>query len=415
MSKVAIIGAGFTGLSSAAYLSERGNKAVIFEAGERCGGLAEGFNPGNWGWNLESFYHHIFTNDQDIIDLAEKVGWPTQEKEPLTTSFINGQEIQLDSPMSLLKFKEISLWSRIHMGVGLALLKIIPNGLSLEKYKATKTLPRLLGRQGYEAIWEKLLKAKFGPYVDRVNMAWFWARVSKRTKNLGYFEGGFQKLANKIGEFVVKNGGEIRLKTAVKTITTKDRGVLVNGEYFDAVIMTVPAPIAEKLIGRIKMPKIDYLWGQTLVVELNQKLIKGYWMNILEKDYPFLVVVEQTNLIDKKKYGGKEIVYLGNYLADGDKRLSMEKEELLELYLPYLKKINKDFEKKWLKRSFLFRKPFAQPVFPINYSKELPEVKVKSKPIYLANMSMVYPFDRGTNYAVKMGAEVAETVLADIR
>ncbi len=427
MSKVAIVGAGFTGLSAAVYLTERGNQVVIFEAGQKLGGLAEGFNPSTgsgqvqWEWNLESFYHHIFTNDQEIISLAKKVGWPMEEKEPLTMSFVGGREIQLDSPMSLLNFKAISFWARIRMGFGLALLKLVQNGISLEKYKATKVLPVLLGKEGYQMIWEKLLKAKFGPYVDEVNMAWFWARVTKRTKNLGYFEGGFQKLANKIGEYIEKNGGEIRLKTEIATVRNTEtrndgtKGVLVNGEEFDAVIMTVPAPIAERLIGKIEMPKINYLWGQTLILELKNKLIKGYWLNILEKDYPFLVVVEQTNLIDKNKYGNKHIIYLGNYLADGDPRLSMDKDELLKLYLPYLKKINKEFKNGWVERSFLFRKPYAQPVFPINYSKKLPQIKVENKPIYLANMSMVYPFDRGTNYAVKMGTEVAEMVLTDLR
>ncbi len=168
--KVAIIGGGFTGLGCAYYLIEKGITPVIFEAGESCGGLAKGFNPGNWRWNLESFYHHIFTNDREIIKLAAKVSSPMIVKKPVTTSFYHGKELDLDSPMSLIKFSGVSFWARFRMGFGLLLLKMIPNGIFLEKYKAIEFLPKLIGKEGYRVVWEKLLKAKFGPYVHEVNM-----------------------------------------------------------------------------------------------------------------------------------------------------------------------------------------------------------------------------------------------------
>ena len=76
------------------------------------------------------------------------------------------------------------------------------------------------------------------------------------------------------------------------------------------------------------------------MLELEASLMKGYWLNVLEKDWPFLVAVEHTNFIDKNHYGGKTIIYLGNYLADGDKRLELSEEKLLELFLPFLSKIN---------------------------------------------------------------------------
>jgi protoporphyrinogen oxidase len=419
--RIAVVGGGFTGLSCALTLLENNTDVVVFEESKTLGGLAGGFNPGEWRWNLEFFYHHVFTNDKEITALAKKVGWPVMIKSPVTTSFIEGKEIQLDSPISVLKFTKISLLGRVRMGAGLALLKIIPNGLFLEKYRVVEMLPKLIGREGYQIIWEKLLKAKFGPYAESVNMAWFWTRVAKRTKNLGYFEEGFQKLADKTGEKIVEMGGKIILDSKVDLRKPTDKpGMIegkwvVNGEEFDGVVMTTPAPITEKLMGREIWPKIDYLWGQTLVLELNHKMIEGYWMNILEDGWPFLVTVEHTNMINKKYYDDNRVLYLGNYLPDRNKQLKMTKEELLELYIPYLKKINKQFKKKWIKNTFLFRKPFAQPVFPVNYSSKVPQTKTDQKGLYLANMSMVYPFDRGTNYAVKMGNDVAKQILTDLK
>lgn len=414
--KIAIIGGGFTGLSAATELCEKGHKVTVFESSDKLGGLAVGFAPKKWNWPLEIFYHHIFTNDKEIISLANKVGWGPIIKSPITTSFIDGEEIQLDSPISLLKFNKINIFDRIWMGAGLAFLKIIPDGLFLEKYRVVDFLPKLIGNNGYKLIWEKLLKAKFGKYTEEVNMAWFWTRVAKRTKNLGYFEGGFQTLINKIGSYLETNGVEILKNQKVEKVIKKGNSFMINGVEFKKVLVTAPAPIAEKLIGKdeVAWPKVNYLWGQTLILEMNKKLIKGYWMNILENDWPFLVAVEHTNMIKRANYDNKVIVYLGNYLENNDPRLTLSDEALLKMYLPFLKKINKNFNDNWINNYYRFKEPFAQPVFPVNYSKEVPGFKAKTKNLYVANMSMVYPFDRGTNYAVKMGKDVAKEMLIDL-
>lgn len=415
--KIAVIGGGFSGLSCALALLESKTKVVVFESRDVLGGLAGGFNPGNWRWYLDFFYHHIFTNDKEIIKLAREVGWPVRVKNPVTTSFINNKEIQLDTPLSVLRFSQMSLWGRLRMGIGLALLKVVPDGKFLEKYQVVKVLPKLIGAEAYQVIWGKMVRAKFGPYADRVNMAWFWTRVAKRTQNLGYFDGGFRKLIEKIETKILSLGGDIKKETKIEKIENNDQGKwLVNGEIFDGVVMTTPAPITEKILGKKNMfPEVDYLWGQTLILETNHKLINGYWMNILEKDWPFLVCVEHTNMIDKKNYGGHRIIYLGNYLPADDKQLKINKEELLTRYLPYLRKINRRFKKKWITNVYLFREPYSQPVFPTNYSKLLPDTRTPIKGLYLANMNLVYPFDRGTNYAVKMGQEVAKQLLTDLK
>lgn len=402
--KVAVIGAGFTGLAAATELADRGVEVHIFEKEDQAGGLASGFKEKGWRWCLEYYYHHVFTNDTDILEIAKKVGLPAKIYSPKTCSFINGKLLQLDSPVSVIKFSEISFLARVWMGIGLAILKLIPDGLFLEKYKTVEFLPVLIGREGYTKIWERLLRAKFGTKVSEVNMAWFWSRVSKRTKNLGYFDGGFGALAKKMQKYVEKRGGRFYFKKEL------DLGKK-NTDKYQKIIVTTPGPIADKIAGEKIMPQIDYLFAQTLVLELKYSLIDCYWLNILEREWPFLVAVEHTNLVDKDNFGGRTIVYLGNYLESDSWQLKLSKTEVEKIYFEFLKKINPEFRKEWVTRSHLFRAPFAQPVFPINYSRQLNRLK-KSKGKYLfANMSMVYPFDRGTNYAIKLGIETAKKCL----
>ena len=414
--RVAIIGAGFTGLAAAVDLVEARWEVTIFESEKGPGGLAVGFKTTDWDWSLERFYHHIFANDKAVSDLAAKVGLAAFFQTPKTNSLINGEQKQLDSPLSLLMFSDISLFSRLRMGLGLLILKLVRNGLFLERWRVEDFLPGLVGEEGYEKVWKPLLAAKFGPYLREVNMAWFWARVYKRTQALGYFPGGFQALADKMGEYIKKRGGKIKPGIIVKTVKQEKSGAWwVNNEKFDKVLITTPAVLAKKLIGEkvTEIPKIDYLWAQTLVLELDRSLMKGYWLNILEKDWPFLVAVEQTNFVDKGHYGGKTIIYLGNYLADGDKRLKLAEEKLLKLFLPFLTKINPAFKPAWIKRSWCFEAPFAQPVFPVNYSQKLPGIRTALPGLFIANMSQVYPWDRGTNYAVELGQRAANLIKND--
>ncbi|OGD82861.1 hypothetical protein A2572_02050 [Candidatus Collierbacteria bacterium RIFOXYD1_FULL_40_9] len=402
--KFAVIGSGFTGLACGLELAKSGHEVTIFEKTESLGGLAGGFRQENWNFHLEHFYHHIFANDDQIIGVANEVGCHPVFSSPKTSSFLQGKILQLDSPISVLKFSKLSVLARLRMGFGLFVLKIIKNGLFLEKYKVIDFLPMLIGKEAYDLIWAKLLKAKFGKYTDRVNMAWFWSRVAKRTKALGYFEGGFNSLIEKIADRIVSLGGEIKLNSEF------DFGKKSLAKY-NRVIVTTPAPVAEKITGMDVMPKIDYLWAQTLVLELEKSFMAEYWLNILEKNWPFLVVVEHTRFVNKREYGNKSILYLGNYLEPDNSQLKMTKEELLALYSSYLKKINPNFSLKWVKKSHLFRANYAQPVFPTNYSEQLKDINKTKNKIWFANMSMVYPYDRGTNYAIEIGKEVAISAL----
>ena len=41
-------------------------------------------------------------------------------------------------------------------------------------------LPKIIGGEGYRVIWEKLLKAKFGPYVQEVKYGMVLDKSSKK-------------------------------------------------------------------------------------------------------------------------------------------------------------------------------------------------------------------------------------------
>jgi protoporphyrinogen oxidase len=164
-----------------------------------------------------------------------------------------------------------------------------------------------MGKGSYEKIWLSLLKSKFGSYYNQVNMAWFWIRIYKRTAKLGYFKGGFAGLVLAMANYVEEKGGLIFYNKKINEINAEQRKkskITLDEKSYDIAIVTTPAPMVPKInnSNAIKFPKLQYLWGQTLVLELKDRFMEGYWLNILEKNWPFLVLAEHTNFVDKKYY-----------------------------------------------------------------------------------------------------------------
>lgn len=427
--KVAIIGAGFTGLAAGFYLAKAGTKVFLFEKEEKPGGLAVGATVDkNWFWTIERHYHHLFTSDFKIIGLAKEVGVPIIFKRPKTSVFVDNQTFPFDSPSSILSFPKLNIFEKLRMGIVLFSFKINPFWKPLEKIPAEKSLQILLGERSYRMIWQPLLSAKFRQFLNGIPLSWFWARIKKRSPHLGYPEGGFQNLADKIARQIQKNGGKIYLNTAVNSIRRKNKNLEVIFTNYsnnrsellvNKVIVTLPSFTLLKIIPTLPndykkvLLSLHGLGALNLVLFLKEKFLKDgtYWLNICDKNFPFLSIVEHTNFMDPKYYNGQHIVYIGNYLPIGHPYMKMSADQLFKIYDPYLKKLNPNYTLSPIPYT-LFKAPFAQPVVTLNYSKIIPPLETPIKNVYLANIQQVYPWDRGTNYAVELGEKVAKLVIS---
>ncbi len=80
------------------------------------------------------------------------------------------------------------------------------------------------------------------------------------------------------------------------------------------------------------------------------------------------------------------------------------------MLIPYLQKISSDFNKSHVNNLWVFKTPYAQPVFSLYYSKKIPGFVTPIKGLFLANIQQVYPWDRGTNYAIALGKKIANEI-----
>ncbi len=423
--KIAIIGAGFTGLS-AAYSLSRKHEVTIFEKESALAGLATGFTKKGWDWSLEKYYHHFFTNDNNILTLAKELNQELIIRRPKTSIYIEGKIYQLDSPSSALKLPVLPIWDRLRMGAVIGLLKINPFWQPLEGLKTADFLPRAMGKNAYQKIWEPQLVNKFGDYFLEVSLAWFWARIKKRTSLLAYPAGGYLSFAQKIAKKITEEKAKILLSTPVTEIKQNNHKVEISfnvnknkpkKEDFDKVIITTATDVLLNITKNLpddyreKLKKLKTLGTLNLVLRLTKKFLEDntYWLSICEKNAPLMSIVEQTNYIDDKYYNNEHVVYLGNYLKTDHPYFRMTKTQLLEIFSPFLERINPGYKRSIIDFD-LFKSSFAQPIIPANYSGIVPPIKTPLADIYLANMQQVYPWDRGTNYAVELGKKVAVAV-----
>jgi protoporphyrinogen oxidase len=416
--RIGIIGAGFTGLASAYYLAKAGHQVTVLEKEHQPGGLAIGFQDPNWDWPLESHYHHLFSSDTAIQGLASAVNHPISFSRPVTATYYNSAIYQLDSPQSLLSFPPLSLVDRLRTAAGLALLRFNPLWRPFEYLTAKNFIRTVMGLASWSTLWEPLFVGKFGEFADQISAAWFWSRVFKRSPSLGYPQGGFQSLAASIEAAAKHLGANFIYQCPTTQILSQPHKTVTcitdsQKYHFDRVICTLPTPQFSKLTN-VQFPRLQGLGAVNLVLSLSKDFLpKGvYWLNINDRSMPFLAVVEHTHFQSPSHYAGNHLIYVGNYLPATHPYFTFSAQDLAKLFLPHLQKINPHITASWITNAWVFKAPFAQPIVTTRYSKLIPSMTTPLPNVFLANIQQVYPWDRGTNYAVELGQIVASLCLS---
>lgn len=433
---IGIVGAGLAGLSAAYDLLAAGHQVTIFEASDHAGGLAAGFQDERWEWPLEHFYHHLFASDQAIrqlvaeLGISDKLFFPT----PRTSIWYQGQIYPFSNPVDWFKFPGYSPVDFIRFGLVGAFIRYTRLWRWLEKETADTWTRRWYGAKIHAISWKPLLIAKFGEDYERVNMAWLWARLHARTFKLGYFAGGFPFFVDTLVTAVNQRGGQIRYQTAVQWIQPDPSGKVnvvwgTETAVFDQVLFTTAPHLLSRLAPDLPpaylagLQSLKSMGAVVLVLALKHPLMADshtYWLNLpatspdkSQNDIPFLALVEHTNYIDRQHYGGDHIIYCGDYLKPDHPYFQMSQDNLENLYLAALPTINPAFRRDWVRRSWLFRAPYAQPIPFVHHSVNIPDIRTPLPGLYFASMSQVYPWDRGTNFAVEIGRRAARLMLTD--
>ena len=193
--------------------------------------------------------------------------------------------------------------------------------------------------------------------------------------------------------------------------------VSANEARADVVLLTTSTTIAARLVEwpssfRERLASWRYRAAVVLLMELRRPFSQTYWVNVADMNAPFLGLVEHTNLVPAERYPARYL-YVSNYVAPDDPLARMSTDELTRHYVSALRQMNPRFREGDVQRVWSFREDAAQPVPEIGNRHRLLPFETPIPSVFLANTTQIYPEDRGTNYSVRLGREVA-TRIADL-
>lgn len=428
MKKVAIIGSGYAGLAAALDLLATGHQVTLYERESAAGGLARSLQIGDE--TLERFYHHFFTSDTHLTDMAKRLGLGETITwiKPKTAIYYQGQTYSLKGPLDLLKFTPLPFFERVKMGFLIADSYLRFSWRDLDAITAKDWITNKVGPTAYRVLWEPLLISKFGPAAETISAAWLWSKFKLRGSSrrngqeaLGYFAGGgFDRLTTAMAAAVKAKGGRILLGQTIESLSqaTGAWAIRSNGqtEQFDAVLVTAAPAVLPKLFPQIdptyraKLEAIQYQANICLTLVLKRALSDVYWLTVADLKFPFVAVIEHTNFVSAEHYGGRHIVYLSRYLAPTDSLFAESDDEVAKKFLAALSTIYPDFRPSDVVETIVSRAPNTQPITPVGYGERVLPITTPYPGLYLATMAQIYPQDRGTNYAIKIGQEAAALI-----
>ncbi len=450
---VAVIGAGAAGLACARRLVEAGVECDVYERWPGLGGQAATMEVAD-GVRIERYYHYLFTSDSIAIDAFEQLGLGELLRSyPSSAAFaIEGRIWPFNGVGDLLRFGPLSPLSRLRMGLALLRLQLGRRGIAeYERQTASSWIRANMGEQAWEHVWGPLMRGKFGERAEEISMGWIWDKIGKRRslrdgearqERFIWPTGSFEPLFAELGRRIEDGGGRVLIDRPAARLLRADGGLAVvpgaadsfrrgldprrfdaDGppRAYEAIVCCVPNHVFAELLdpglaGEVgpdylsRLEAIEYFTALNLVLELERPLTEHFWVNIADRRYPFVGLIEHSNFVGTENTGGRVFSHVTNYLPADHELLDLDAEQLLDRYADGLRMLNPAFDRSWVRGRWLFREPAGQPIVKVGYRELIPARQTPVAGLLLVNTTQIYPQDRGINFAIRDGERAADEV-----
>jgi len=427
----AIIGGGILGMTLALRLQQQGFNVTIYEAAEKAGGLTSSWQMNGIVW--DRFYHVILMSDTNTRRLLKEIGLEKELRwvETKTGFYSEGKLYSMSNLIEFFKFPPINLIDKFRLGFTIFAASKIKNWQKLEKIPVADWLTKWSGKRVFEKIWLPLLKAKLGDNYKNTSAAFIWTTIQRmyaarksglKKEMFGYVTGGYEKINSRFSEYLLNEGINIKLNSAVKSVKRSDQGIMEIAtndssiETYDSVISTLSSRESVRIAPQLNQAErklhndIKYLGVICPSVILKKPISPYYVTNITDSWPPFTGIIEMTALIDKKEIQNYNLIYLPKYVDPDDELFTAADKELKDLFLNSVFKMYPHITPE----DVLFwgvskaRVVFALPT--INYSKKLPDVTTSIDNYFIVNSAQIINGTLNVNETI----QVAESKLKDI-
>jgi len=414
------------GLAVAYQLALDGHEPVVFEADDRVGGMAAGFDFN--GLNIERYYHFHCTSDKPYFEILGELGL-THKMHWVATKMAYWYQGKLQpwgDPLALLRFKGIGLIARLRYGLHAFICTRRVNWRPLDKVEATGWIKDWVGAEAYEVLWRRLFEYKFYEYSSRLSAAWIWSRIRRIGRSrysvfrekLGYLDGGSNTLLQAMKTAIESRGGEFRLKAPVNRVVIEAgavKGVEVCGSFepFEKVISTIPLPYIPKLIPDLPVEFLRRFSSRKniavvcVIVKLRKSVSEYFWVNTNDPDMDIPGLVQYSNLRPLDDH----VVYVPFYMPGEHPKFQESDQHFIDKVRRYLKKINEGLKDEDFIDWRASRYRYAQPICEPGYLDQIPPVALPVRGLWVADTSYYYPEDRGISESVEFGRNMARAAL----
>jgi protoporphyrinogen oxidase len=421
--KVAVVGGGILGLTLAYRLSARGHAVELLEAEPQLGGLACAHDYGSFTW--DRFYHCILPQDANLLALLEELGLSAELRWTKTGTgyYAERQFYSMSNNKDFLKFPLLTFVDKARLGSAVIWATRFADPDALYGISAQEWLTKLCGARGYGRFWEPLLKAKFGPFHDKVAAVFIYATLKRLfgarsatagKESLGYVRGGYARILGRLSEKLAAAGASVRSSTPVLAIERTATGARVvsrgpdgmsAASDVDQVFFTAPTRLARRVAAAEFHPHIEaverenptsgtYLGVACLVLALERPLTPYYVLNIGEPSVELTGLIEMTNLIDpNSETGGRSLIYLPRYMDSESAEFQQSDAALRDGMIDRgLKRLFPDFDAAKAAYCGIHRARYVQPLPLVRdaaAAAPAPPAPSISKPFQILNTSML--------------------------
>ena len=263
--KVAVIGGGWAGLTTAVELAAKGVDVTLFEAARQLGGRARGVEIN--GLYLDNGQHILIGAYRETLRLIEQVGNNPEQ-------LLQRLPLELNHPVAGFRLKLPRLPAPLNVALGL----LCTQGLGIGEKLSAARFMRSLQAVGYRLdndcsvttlldrhrqsdrlrrfMWEPLCLAALNTPPEHAS-ARIFANVLR--DSLGGQQADTDLLLPRCdlgrifpdaaGEFIEKSGGRVRLSARVEAIRPD---LAIHGEHFDHVVLAAAPQHAAPLLGLIE-------------------------------------------------------------------------------------------------------------------------------------------------------------------
>ena len=432
-SRIAVIGGGIAGLSAALDLARSDRfRITLIEKGSEIGGLCA---PFRWnGLAMDRFYHILFPADTATAGFIKDIGLESRLSWTAGQSGFYGQDrlVPFSSSKDFLRFPFLSFGAKVRLSLGIVRTTFFRPPGDLRDRTATEWMTSVFGRRVMDRFWRPLLRSKLGDALERTSAHFPWALVRRyyhgrrgagRSESMGAVPGGYAPILEAARVELLRRGVEIRTNTEVSSVSVEcgRPAVGIAGEKlnFDSVLLTIPNPEAIRLLSppegpfRRGLETSLYLGVIVVLLVIKRSLSPYYVINLLDEGLPFTGVVESTNVLSPRDFGGYRLVYLPRYLPFDDPNFARTDASILQEFRDGLSRMFPDFRSEDVIHQEVFRAPYVQ-ALPRPGAPPRPDSPLTPWPnIYHANGSYVEDSTLNNDAVIRMTARVVKKILRD--